>query len=115
MYLGDCFENKNHNFSQFSPSITFSYIGSNREHSIEETFNFIRKIMNKEEVKLIKDEKRIRPENSEVHRLWCDNTLVNQLTGFKPEYSFEAGLKETVDWFLNPENLKRYKVDIYNV
>ena len=90
-------------------------IGSNREHSIEETFNIIRKIMNKENVKLIKDEKRIRPENSEVHRLWCDNTLVNQLTGFTPKYSFEEGLKETVDWFLNPENLRRYKVDIYNV
>lgn len=90
-------------------------IGSNREHSIEETFNLIRKIMNKEDVKLIKDEQRIRPANSEVQRLWCDNTLIHELTGFKPTYSFEAGLKETVDWFLNPENLKKYKVDIYNV
>ena len=90
-------------------------IGSNREHSIEETFDLIKKIMNKENVKLIKDEKRIRPEKSEVQRLWCDNTLIHQLTGFKPAYSFEAGLRETVDWFLNPENLKRYKTDIYNV
>lgn len=90
-------------------------IGSNREHSIEETFNLIRKIMKREDVKLIKDEARIRPTNSEVHRLWCDNTLVNQLTGFTPRYSFEDGLKETIEWFLNPENLKRYKVDIYNV
>lgn len=90
-------------------------IGSNCEHSIEETFNLIRKIMNKEDVKLIKDEQRIRPANSEVHRLLCDNTLIHDLTGFKPTYSFEAGLKETIDWFLNPENLKKYKVDIYNV
>jgi len=90
-------------------------IGSNREHSIEETFNLICKIMNKEDVKLIKDEQRIRPANSEVQRLWCDNTLIHELTGFKPTYSFEAGLKETVEWFLNPANLKKYKVDIYNV
>lgn len=90
-------------------------IGSNREYSIEETFNMIKKIMKKEEVLLIKDEKRIRPENSEVHRLWCDNSLIQGLTGFAPKHSFEDGLKETVDWFLDPTNLKRYKTDIYNV
>lgn len=90
-------------------------IGSNREHSIEETFYLIRKIMKKENIELIKDEKRVRPENSEVHRLWCDNTLIHDLVGFKPSFSFEQGLIETVEWFLNPENLKRYKVDIYNV
>lgn len=90
-------------------------IGSNREISIEETFYMIRKIMNKEDVKLIKDEKRIRPENSEVQRLWCDNSLVNKLTGFTPKFTLEEGMKQTIEWFLNPENLKRYKVDIYNV
>lgn len=90
-------------------------IGSNREYTIEDTFNMIKKIMNKEDVKLIKDQNRIRPENSEVHRLWCDNSLINELTGFKPSYTFEQGLRDTTEWFLNPENLKRYKVDIYNV
>lgn len=90
-------------------------IGSNSEYTIEETFNLIKKIMKKEDVQLIKDEKRIRPENSEVHRLWCDNTLIKGTTGYKPAYSFEDGLRETVDWFSNPDNLKRYKVEIYNV
>jgi NAD dependent epimerase/dehydratase len=90
-------------------------IGSNREYSIEETFNMIKKIMNKENVKLIKDEKRIRPENSEVHRLWCDNSLIKELTGYQPKYSFEEGLSQTINWFMNAENLKRYKTDIYNV
>lgn len=90
-------------------------IGSNREYSIEETFNLIKKIMNKESIELLKDETRIRPENSEVHRLWCDNTLIQNLVGYSPSFSFEAGLKETIDWFSNPENLKKYKVDIYNV
>lgn len=90
-------------------------IGSNREISIEDTFNLIKKIMNKNDVQLIKDENRIRPTNSEVHRLWCDNTLVKSLTGFEPKFSLEEGMRQTVEWFLNPENLKRYKVDIYNV
>lgn len=90
-------------------------IGSNYEISIEETFNLIKRLMNKEDIQLQKDENRIRPQNSEVHRLWCDNSLVNSLTGFKPQYSIEEGLKRTITWFLNPENLKRYKTDIYNV
>jgi nucleoside-diphosphate-sugar epimerase len=90
-------------------------IGSNREVSIEDTFNMICKVMNKEDVKLVRDEKRIRPENSEVHRLWCDNTLINKLTDFSPSFTLEEGIKQTVEWFLNPENLKRYKTDIYNV
>jgi nucleoside-diphosphate-sugar epimerase len=90
-------------------------IGSNREISIEDTFNLIKKVMNKNDVQLIKDENRIRPANSEVHRLWCDNTLVKSLTGFEPKFTLEEGMKHTIEWFLNPENLKRYKVDIYNV
>jgi NAD dependent epimerase/dehydratase len=90
-------------------------IGSNREVSIEDTFNMIKKIMKKEDVTLIKDEQRIRPINSEVHRLWCDNTLINELTGYKPNFTFEEGLRQTAEWFMNPENLKRYKADIYNV
>lgn len=89
-------------------------IGSNYEISIGDTLNLIKKIM-KSDVKFIVDEQRIRPEKSEVNRLWCDNTLINKLTGFKPEYSIEKGLEKTVEWFLNPENLKRYKAGIYNV
>jgi NAD dependent epimerase/dehydratase len=90
-------------------------IGSNREISIEDTFLLIKKIMNAKDVELVKDESRIRPTNSEVHRLWCDNSLIKSLTGFEPIYSLETGLNETVEWFTNIENLKRYKTDIYNV
>ena len=67
------------------------------------------------DVEFITDEQRIRPKNSEVNRLWCDNSKIMKLTDFKPEYSIEKGLKETIDWFSNPENLKKYKADIYNV
>ena len=56
-----------------------------------------------------------RPKNSEVFRLWGDNTKIKGLTGFSPKYSIEEGLKETIEWFKNPENLKKYKAGIYNI
>jgi nucleoside-diphosphate-sugar epimerase len=89
-------------------------IGSNSEISIGDTLNLIKKLM-KSDVEFISDEQRIRPEKSEVFRLWCDNTKINNLTGFKPQYSIEEGLKFTIDWFTRPENLKKYKINIYNV
>jgi nucleoside-diphosphate-sugar epimerase len=61
------------------------------------------------------DGQRIRPENSEVHRLWCDNSKIKKLTGFLPEISIEEGLMKTINWFTEPENIKKYKVDLYNV
>lgn len=89
-------------------------IGSNFEISIKDTLELIKKIM-KSDVNFIYDEQRARPEKSEVHRLWCDNSLLQNLTGFKPVFSIEKGLEKTIEWFLNPENLKRYKPGIYNV
>lgn len=61
------------------------------------------------------DEQRIRPGKSEVFRLWCDNTKLRELTGFEPEYSIHDGFKATIEWFTGPENLAKYKADIYNV
>lgn len=89
-------------------------IGSNFEISIGDTLNLIRELMNSD-VKFITDEQRLRPEKSEVFRLWCDNTKLRELTGFEPHYSIRDGLKATVDWFTRPENLAKYKADIYNV
>lgn len=89
-------------------------IGSNYEISVGDTLNLIKKIMHSD-VEFVTDESRIRPEKSEVNRLWCDNTKIHELTGFKPQYSIEQGLKETINWFNNHENLKKYKADIYNV
>ena len=89
-------------------------IGSGTEISVGDTLNLIKKLM-KSDVEFIIDENRIRPENSEVFRLCCDNTRINELTGFQPGYSIEQGLKETIDWFTSSDNLSRYKTDIYNV
>lgn len=89
-------------------------IGSNFEISVGETLNLIRELMNSD-VEFITDEQRIRPEKSEVFRLWCDNSKIRDLTGFEPQYSIREGLKATIAWFTRPENLIKYKADIYNV
>ena len=57
---------------------------------------------------------RIRPKNSEVFRLFGDNTKIQTLTNWRPRYTLAEGLKETIAWFTQPENLAKYKYDIYN-
>ncbi len=89
-------------------------IGSNYEISISDTLELIKKLMNSD-VKFISEKQRKRPEKSEVQRLWCDNTKIENLTGFKPSLSLKDGLKKTIEWFEKEENLKKYKADIYNV
>lgn len=89
-------------------------IGSNYEISIGDTFNLIKKIMNVD-AKVLTDEARIRPDKSEVHRLWCDNTLIKKLTNYEPQVGIEKGLAETIEWFMNRDHLKKYKAHIYNV
>lgn len=89
-------------------------IASNYEISMMDTLNLIKKIMNSD-VDFITEDQRLRPKNSEVFRLWGDNTLIKKLTSFTPEYSIEKGLEETIKWFTKPENLKKYKTNIYNV
>ena len=60
-------------------------------------------------------EKRIRPENSEVERLVCDNSSLLKHTSWKPRYTLEEGLREVIKWMKNPKNLTMYKSDQYNV
>lgn len=89
-------------------------IGSNFEISVGDTLNLIKKIM-QSDVEFITDEQRLRPEKSEVNRLWCDNSKINALTKFSPSYNIEQGLRKTIEWFSDADNLKKYKHDIYNV
>jgi NAD dependent epimerase/dehydratase len=89
-------------------------IGSNSEISIGDLAAMIKTLMGAD-VEIRNDSQRTRPERSEVQRLWCDNSLIHGMTGYKPEHSLEAGLRETVDWFRDPANLSKYKHDIYNV
>jgi NAD dependent epimerase/dehydratase len=89
-------------------------IASNTESSIDDIIKVIKATLGSD-VKIITDEQRLRPEKSEVFRLWGDNTLIKLLTGWEPKYNLMEGLKETIDWFSRPENLKKYKPEIYNV
>lgn len=89
-------------------------IGSNFEISIGDTLELIKELMGSN-VEFITEKQRLRPEKSEVFRLWCDNTKINKLTGFKPQIDLKTGLIKTIDWFTNPQNLSKYKHNIYNV
>ncbi|TSB02642.1 SDR family NAD(P)-dependent oxidoreductase [Sphingorhabdus contaminans] len=89
-------------------------IGSNYEISIRDTLDLIKRLMNSD-VEFISDEDRLRPEKSEVFRLWCDNSKIRALTGFEPQHTIEQGMRKTIDWFTISENLVKYKADIYNV
>jgi len=93
-------------------------VGSNFEISIRETVKMIAEVM-QAEIEIESDEVRLRPQKSEVERLWADNKKIRKFTGWMPEYGgmegLSRGIDETVAWFINPENLKRYKADIYNL
>jgi len=93
-------------------------IGSNFEISIGDTVKLIAEVMGVE-IEIETDQVRLRPEKSEVDRLWADNSKAKNLTGWEPIYGgmegFKRGLAETSAWFTKPENLRNYKADIYNL
>lgn len=93
-------------------------LGNNSEISIEDTANLIAELMGKK-IELNIENDRVRPKNSEVERLWADNSKAKNLLGWAPEYAgiagFKKGLTETINWFTVSINLKRYKSDIYNL
>lgn len=89
-------------------------IGSNYEISVGDTMKLIRELMGSS-VEFIYDEQRVRPGKSEVFRLWCDNAKIREMTGFTPKFDIRAGLQATIDWFVQPGNLAKYKAGIYNV
>ena len=92
--------------------------GSNFEISIGDTAQLIAEAMNCK-IEIITDEARLRPENSEVERLWADNSKAKTLFGWQPNYGgrdgFKRGIAETAQWFARPENLRGFKADIYNL
>ena len=93
-------------------------VGSNFEISVGDTARLIADVMGRE-VEIETDNERLRPERSEVERLWADNSKAERLLGWRPEYGgeegFRRGLARTVEWFSRPENLRTYKSDLYNI
>jgi hypothetical protein len=66
-------------------------------------------------IESIEDKTRLRPEKSEVFRLFGSNEKLKTYTDWDQKYTLEQGLKETIEWFSTKENLQQYKSDIYNV
>jgi NAD dependent epimerase/dehydratase len=93
-------------------------LGSNFEISVGETARLIAEVMHVD-IEILTDEARIRPENSEVERLWASNDKARTLFGWQPAYGgrdgFARGLAETAAWFCDAQNLVRYKTDRYNI
>ena len=65
--------------------------------------------------RIVTEDMRVRPENSEVERLIGSNEKICSLTGWRPEYSLKQGIRETIEWFRDPKNLRGYKWNVYNV
>jgi NAD dependent epimerase/dehydratase len=89
-------------------------IATQSEISMKDLANELIRQINPKAV-VIADTNRLRPEKSEVYRLFGSNSKIKQHTNWDLHYSFEDGIKETISWFSDPENLKRYKPDIYNI
>ncbi len=87
-------------------------IATQQEISIGELANEIIRQINPN-AQIICDEQRLRPEKSEVNRLLGSNEKIKRLTGWSPQYTFEEGISDTIEWMRH--NLAFYKSDIYNV
>ena len=88
------------------------------EISIGDTAHLIADVMGAD-IEILTDDERLRPDSSEVNRLFGDNTLIKTLTSWKPEYSsiegFRKGLEITASWFTKPTNLSHYKINQYTI
>lgn len=89
-------------------------IATNSEITIGEVAQTIIDLTNPS-AKIVLDEQRLRPEKSEVNRLFGDNSKLMSMSEWRPKYSLKEGLAESIEWFRNPENLRQYKANIYNV
>lgn len=87
-------------------------IGMNKEISIGELVSLISKLMNAR-TEIVSEAERNRPDKSEVERLCCNNEKIMNSTSWKPDYTLERGLSETIEWLM--KNIRFYKPEIYNI
>jgi NAD dependent epimerase/dehydratase len=89
-------------------------LGSNFEISVGDLATKIAMLMGKD-IRIESADERIRPEKSEVERLRAENQKARNILGWQPSFDLESGLKETIDWYSRPENLKLYKAGRYTI
>ena len=88
-------------------------IGTGSGVTIGELLQRILRILGKEDMRVVEDADRVRPDKSEVMELICDNSKAKQLFSWNPQYSLDDGLAETIEWMREYTNL--YKTDKYVV
>uniref|UniRef100_UPI0040485893 NAD-dependent 4,6-dehydratase LegB n=1 Tax=Algoriphagus sp. TaxID=1872435 RepID=UPI0040485893 len=89
-------------------------IATQSEISVGDLANELIKQINPS-AKILVENERLRPEKSEVFRLYGSNTKIKTFTDWEQEYSITKGLKHTIEWFRDKNNLKHYKSHIYNI
>jgi dTDP-glucose 4,6-dehydratase len=93
-------------------------IGNKFEISIEDILDIFKKDFNYD-FKVVIDQNRVRSKKSEVFRLLASDLKAKKLLQWKPRYQgivgFKKGLEKTIEWFNNPDNIRFYKSDIYNI
>jgi nucleoside-diphosphate-sugar epimerase len=93
-------------------------VGGNYEISIRDVALLIAEEMGRT-IELVSDQQRLRPVASEVERLWADDSRMRSLTAWQPTYAGREGLRrglaETIRWFSDRDNLRRYKAGLYNI
>lgn len=90
-------------------------IGSDRETSVGDLCVRIAELMEVPDLHITQDAVRLRPESSEVDRLRCDYSKLAATAGYAPRVSLDQGLRQTIEWFRQAENLRAYKAGLYNV
>ncbi len=93
-------------------------IGSNFEVSVGDTVTMIKETMNAD-VDVVTEDQRIRPDASEVERLWASNDKAKEVLDWAPAYGerdgFKRGLEQTIAWYADPAHAPLYKADLYNI
>ncbi|MNI91271.1 dTDP-glucose 4,6 dehydratase [compost metagenome] len=93
-------------------------IGSNYEVSIGQTVEYIAEVM-QVQIEIEEETVRLRPDKSEVERLWADNSKAKKLLNWEPQYGgvegFKKGLSKTVEWFIDSDQRMLYKAGMYNI
>jgi len=93
-------------------------VGSNFEISVGDAARLIAEVMGVR-VTVELDEGRLRPQSSEVERLWADNAKARRLLAWEPEFGgregLRRGLEKTVAWFRDERNLRLYRPAEYSI
>jgi NAD dependent epimerase/dehydratase len=88
-------------------------MGTGSGVTIGELLQMILRILGNEDIRVVEDKDRVRPDKSEVMELICDSSKAKRLLGWSPQHTLDGGLAETIEWM--SKNINLYKTDKYVV